>query len=35
MEHKEKDVENLSLDDFIKIFESDPYEEKDPAVINP
>lgn len=35
MENKEKEVENLSLDDFIEIFESDPYEEKDLAVINP
>jgi DNA-binding NarL/FixJ family response regulator len=35
MEHKEKEAENLSLDDFIKIFESDPFEEKDSAVINP
>ena len=35
MEHKEKEVKNLSLDDFIEIFECDPYEEKNMAVSNP
>lgn len=34
MEHKEKDVENLTLDDFINIFESAPQYGKDPAFIN-
>jgi DNA-binding NarL/FixJ family response regulator len=33
MEHKEKEVDNLSLDDFIKIFENDPHEESDPVII--
>ena len=33
MEHKEKEVNNLSLDDFIKIFENDPHEESDPVII--
>jgi DNA-binding NarL/FixJ family response regulator len=33
MEHKEKEVDNLSLDDFIKIFENDPHEESEPVII--
>ena len=34
MEHKEKEMENLSLYDLIELFESDPCEEKKLAVIN-
>jgi DNA-binding NarL/FixJ family response regulator len=35
MEHREQEVENLSLDDFIDLLNIDPYQAQDLVAINP